>query len=389
MVRHVLALPFLAVVCAMAVGCGSTVETSLNPAGPDAGRCQPTLRAQTTSFGSAGGTGSVNVTVARECTWTAAANASWIILTGGQQGQGDGTVTYRVNENADPVSRRANLTVGDQSVQLGQEAAPCRFSVSAGDTTVPATGGELSVGVSTHNACNWTASTSASWASALPTSGNGDATIRVAIAANTGQARSADVTIAGQRLTVSQEARSAGPPPPAPPPPAPPAPGPPAPPPPASCQFELSPSSRSFEPGGGSGSVRVRTTAVCAWTATSSASWVSIANPAGTGEAEVRYTVAENFTTSSRSATITIANETHRITQDRAREVVIDGRISGLSGSCPDLRFTVDGQVVTTDRETDFRSGNCSSARNGRDVEVRGFRQSNGTIRAHRVEFDD
>jgi hypothetical protein len=110
---------------------------------------------------------------------------------------------------------------------------------------------------------------------------------------------------------------------------------------------------------------------------------------AGTGEAEIRYVVAPNFSRSGRSATLTIQSEVLRISQGRAEELTLNGRISNVSGSCPNLRFTVENRTVVTDRETEFKSGGCSKARNGEDVEVRGFAQPDGTVRATRVEFDE
>jgi hypothetical protein len=395
--RRAVARPFAGLLLVSAVigsACGSTAETSVNVTGPSEVRCQPTLQSQPTSFGPTGGTGTVTVSVSRECPWTANASAPWIALTAGRQGQGDGTVSYRVAENADPVTRRGAITISDQTVQVAQEPAPCRFSVSAGETAAPAAGGELTVQVRTHSACGWTASTNSAWASPTPTTGTGDATVRVHVSANGGPRRTAELTIAGQRITVVQGEQS-GPAPPTPPPPpgpSPPPPAPPAPPPPAPgpCGYVIDESAASFGPEGGQGMVRLRTGALCPWTALSPANWVVVSGPVvGTGDAEIRYTVAPNFTTSSRTTTIVIGTATHRISQSKAEEIRFDGKIGGLSGSCPNLRFTVDGRTVITDRETEFRDGRCSDAQNGEDVEVRGFPQSDGTVLARRVEFDD
>ncbi len=213
-------------------GCGSTAETSVNPTGP-AARCQATLAPAPSSFGPSGGSGSVAINVARECSWSAAATATWIVLTSAREGQGEGTLAYRVAENGDPVARRGAITIAEQSVEVSQEPAPCRFTVTAGDTTTAASGGELGVDVRTHSACRWTAASSADWATPTPASGSGDAGIRVLVSVNTGSRRSADLTVAGQRVTVTQDANLPGPPPPPPPaptpPPSPPAPAPPSP----------------------------------------------------------------------------------------------------------------------------------------------------------------
>lgn len=402
-----------ALIVAAAIGvaaCGSSGQTSVNPAAPGAARCQPSLGSAPPNFAPAGGTGTLAVSVARECQWSANSNASWIVLTA-REGQGDGSVAYRVTENVDPVTRRGSISVEGQTVQLGQEPAPCRFTVAADETGVPSVGGDVVVQIRAHAACSWSAAASAPWVSASPTSGNGDGNVRVQVLPNAGALRTADIVVAGQRITVTQQAQPAAPlpPAPAPPSPAPPAPAPPAPtppaptppapgpapppgptPPPAVCAYQLSSALATFPATGGTGTVRVRTTAGCPWDVQSSASWVTITSGAtGVGEADVRYTVAENFATSSRNATITVASQTHRVVQDEAEELRFRGTVSGVSGSCPNLRFTVDGRTVTTDRDTDFRSGRCSDVKNGTEVSVRGLRTSAGTIDARRVEFED
>jgi hypothetical protein len=334
--------------------------------------------------------------VERECEWNADTSASWIVVTAGRQGQGDGTVAYRVMENGDPVARRGAIAVSGQSAQIAQDAAPCRFSVSPVELNAPADGSDLAVNVRTHAACSWSASSTVSWATVANASGKGDAAVQIHVVGNTGGARTAELSIAGQRIVVVQEARAEAPAPPAPPPPpappTPPAPGPnpPQPPPPAppQCAYDLSTHSASFDADGGTGAVRVRTSAGCPWTVLSSAGWLTLAGAAtGNGEAEIRYVVAPNFSTSARSATLTIQSEVLKVSQGRAEELKLDGRISNATGSCPNLRFSVDGRTVVTDRETDFRRGDCSKARNGEKVTVRGFAQPDGIVRATRVDF--
>jgi uncharacterized protein DUF5666/BACON domain-containing protein/all-beta uncharacterized protein len=335
------------------------------------------------SFSPVGGTGTLSVTVARECAWTAGSSAPWIVLTSGREGQGDGVVAYRIDPNADPTTRRGSITVADKTVAVAQDPAPCRFTVTAAQTTAPAAGGDISIDLRTHGACNWTASVNAPWISPSPSAGNGDAVIHARVAANDGGARAADVSIAGERVTISQEPRSAPPSPP-PPTPAPPAPAPP----PAPCAYQLTSTTATFTAASGAGTFRVRTTAACQWTARSSASWVTVADPvSGTGDRDVRYSVAENFSTARRSAAITVGTETHHVVQDAAQEIDVKGKISGLSGSCPNLRFMVQNRLIATDRDTSFKGGKCSDARNEKEVVVTGVRQSDGSIDASRVEF--
>ena len=60
-----------------------------------------------------------------------------------------------------------------------------------------------------------------------------------------------------------------------------------------------------------------------------------------------------------------------------------------LEGSCPDLRFTLNGRVIVTSNETKFKGGNCRSLRNGDAVVVKGVRMSDDTVRAEQVDKED
>ena len=382
MSRPRVALPLLGLVIGLVLtaSCGSTTETFVNPTGPSSTRCQPSLGSPSASFGASGGTGSVTVNVERECEWTATPSATWIVVTAGKEGQGDGTVAYRVTENADPLSRRGSIAVAGQTTQIAQEAAPCRFGVAPGELNAPSAGDDLSIDVRTHAACSWTTSRDASWVSLSPAAGKGDGAVQVHVVANTSGARSTDLTIAGQRVSLSQAAAGQKPGP---------GPNPPGPPPPPQCSYALSANSASFDGGGGTGAVRVRTSTTCPWTVISSAAWLTVIGPSsGSGDAEIRFIVAPNVLASGRSATLTIQSEVFRVTQGRGEELRLDGRISSLSGTCPNLRFTVDSRTVATDRETDFRHGDCTKARNGEAVTVRGFAQPDATVLASRIDFD-
>ena len=129
----------------------------------------------------------------------------------------------------------------------------------------------------------------------------------------------------------------------------------------------------------------------CSWTATSSDSWVAITSGGGgTGNGEIIYLVLLNLTRNQREATITIRNEVHRVTQTGlpTGNTELNGTVAGLSGSCPAIRFTIDGIPIRTDSSTDFRRGNCADVRNGMSVRANGIFQSDGTILASRVELN-
>jgi GH25 family lysozyme M1 (1,4-beta-N-acetylmuramidase) len=72
------------------------------------------------SFGSAGGSGSVSVTAASGCPWTATSNASWITITSGSSGNGNGTVSYSVATNLSTSSRTGTMTIAGQTFTVNQ-----------------------------------------------------------------------------------------------------------------------------------------------------------------------------------------------------------------------------------------------------------------------------
>ena len=67
-----------------------------------------------------GGVGSVNVTTAAGCAWTASSNATWIVITGGASGTGNGTVTFAVATSTTG-ARTGTLTIAGQTATVQQQ----------------------------------------------------------------------------------------------------------------------------------------------------------------------------------------------------------------------------------------------------------------------------
>jgi hypothetical protein len=101
------------------------------------------------------------------------------------------------------------------------------------------------------------------------------------------------------------------------------------------CAVSISPVSRGFGSGGGTGTVAVTTTPEsCAWTSTSSQPWVTIQGGAtGQGAGTVTYEVAANASEDARSATVTIGGVTHTVTQEGKPSVPCTYAISPASAS--------------------------------------------------------
>ena len=143
----------------------------------------------------------------------------------------------------------------------------CSFTVSPTRVTARSAGEQAVVNVTAQEGCAWTASSSVAWV-AVDGGGTGPGSLRLAISANAGNARTGTVTVAGKTVTIEQEAAR------------------------TSCTYEIKPT--SYDAGRGPDDIRVSVTAPggCAWTATSPAEWVTVAaGRSGSGDGTVRLRV--------------------------------------------------------------------------------------------------
>jgi hypothetical protein len=103
--------PQLQIVCITALlltaaSCGGT------PTGTSGGGCQVITGNTTTTFSAAGGSASVSIRAAANCTWGAVSNAAFLTVTQGAAGAGDGAVQFKVDANTGS-QRSAALTITD------------------------------------------------------------------------------------------------------------------------------------------------------------------------------------------------------------------------------------------------------------------------------------
>ncbi len=256
--------------------------------------CTYTISPASLSFTSAAGSGTVNVTAsAGTCNWAATANSSWITITSGSSGTGNGTVAYTVAANTGTSQRTGTITIAGQTHTVAQSGnTTCTFTIAPLNLSYTDVAGSGTVNVSTTSGCNWAASSNDSWITVTSGStGSGNGTVGYNVAANTGTTtRTGTITIAGQLHSVTQSA-------------------------PTACSYTISPTALSYNSTGGSGIVNVTTTSGCAWTATSNSSWITISSgSSGSGNGSVNYTVAANTGTTQLTGTITVAGQTHSVT---------------------------------------------------------------------------
>ena len=258
--------------------------------------CRYVLTPANQTVGASGGESTVTMAAGPECAWTATTDVGWITLTQPVSGSGNAILSFTVAPNGG-AQRAGSITVAGQRATITQPAlaSPCSYSISPTSQNISATGGPgtpINV-VSSRGDCTWSAHSNVSWIAVTSDSngvGNGSVTFNVA--ANTGAARTGTLSVAGGTFTVSQAAVAA-----------------------PTCNYSISPTSQSASAGGGSGSVSVTAGSTCAWTATSTAQWISVtAGATGMGNGSVSYSVAAN-TGGTRSGTVTIAGQTFTVNQ--------------------------------------------------------------------------
>lgn len=170
--------------------------------------------------------GSFNVIAPSGYSWTAFTETSWIKITSGSKGTGNGTVSYSVSANPGPGSRTGQVIVDSKGFIITQAAPPssCTYSLSPtsrnhGPGTDILESGE--VYVATGAGCAWTAKSNASWiaivscvmdpdgnkASDYSGGSTGSGYVCYRLSPNPGpNSRTGTITIAGKTFKVTQAA---------------------------------------------------------------------------------------------------------------------------------------------------------------------------------------
>ena len=271
------------------MGSSSSVAT-----GPTPVKCQVSLQTTSNAIDPNGGTGTVSVTAQPECTWTASSEVNWVTGLNPSSGQGSGQIGFQALPNPLPGPRQADIVVNNGRVSVRQEAALCRFDVAPLSHTLASTGGTVAVNVTTSSGCAWTANSEAGWIGVTGgVSGNSSGTVTFSVNANLTAERTGSLVIAGQTVTVRQQASGED-----------------------RCPVVLAPTSQLIGVAGGNGApITVSTAAGCDWTAISNADWITITSgQSGSSSGVVGFRVAAN-SGGGRSGTITIGGVLFTVTQ--------------------------------------------------------------------------
>jgi hypothetical protein len=237
-----------------------------------------------------GGAGSLAVTAARECQWSASADGQWLTIRSGTSGQGDGAIEFNAAANPDPAVRRGAIVLNEQRVEVSQAAGECRYSLSEASGSFQQAGGAGQFEVrASSGLCTWTAQSDVPWVTVRAgASSQGTATVRFDVAPAGGQARSATINAAGLSFSVVQTA--------------------------ANCTYSVSPGAFDAGAGGDTLTVSVTAGAGCAWTAASTVPWISLSSAAAaTGPGTASFSIAA--TSAARSGSVVVAGRTIAVNQ--------------------------------------------------------------------------
>lgn len=255
--------------------------------------CSYTLSPASASLAAGASSGAVAMAAPAGCGWAASSNASWLTVTGGTSGSGSGTIAFSAAANASAAPRSASIAAGGQTLTVTQSGTACSYAVSptSRNVSAPATTGTMSV--TAPDSCAWTAVSDAPWLTIQgPAGGSGSGAVSYSVAANptVGATRTAALTVSGATLTIVQAA--------------------------ATCTYVLGPASTSLAPTASTGQVTLSTADGCSWTASSSASWLTITSPtSGSGNAGLSFSATANTSLTARSATISAGGKSVIVSQ--------------------------------------------------------------------------
>jgi hypothetical protein len=259
--------------------------------------------------GKDGAPGSITVSAPAHCAWTAATEASWLTISSGATGSGNGVVAYQVQPNSTPFERRASIEVAGLTFTVTQDwdAGSCSYAVSPVTFSPCMTSTDMSASVTTQAGCPWNAAPRASdsWVAVVSgESGSGSGTVTFRVSDNWSPPRSGAIEIrwpaptAGQNLHIAQ----------------------------AGCHYAVSRDAFSFGADGGSAFLDVYQQSdpiacggplqdACLWSATADAAWIAFTTSLPRkGDDRLSFTVAPN-NGPARSATLRVQDRTVQITQ--------------------------------------------------------------------------
>ena len=252
--------------------------------------CAYSIQPGSGSYAAGGAAATLNVSAAPEgCAWTASTSTPWITLNSGTSGTGAGATAFTVAPNPSPAGRSGAIVIAGKTFLVTQLGVSCQFSVSPLSLQQAAAGGSGFININAANSgCAWSATSNSNWISlGSPSSGVGSASLAYTIAVHDGLlGRSGSISVAGSTVAVDQ----------------------------AGVQCALTLDEETAYAGAGGGAETASFTlnnGACPWTASSTASWLSLTSAtSGAGSSSVTFSVEPYAVQGKRTAQITINDKT-------------------------------------------------------------------------------
>jgi serine protease AprX len=152
----------------------------------------------------------LNVSAPAGTNWTAVSSDSWIIITSGGSGTGNGTVFYSVRENFEERLRIGTITIANRKYTVRQDGTGtgnCTNAITPTAQSFVGLGGNGTIQVIAGEDCIWNATSNANWVTITSDNGGlGNGTVTFSVGANSsGIARKTTITVAGRTFSVKQK----------------------------------------------------------------------------------------------------------------------------------------------------------------------------------------
>ena len=262
---------------------GGQTEKPSNTTEPELKVSEPGL------FGPKGGELSITVTATAAWVINKSSGSDWLTLRPESGTAGSTRVTLVATENTSRESRTATLTVQSgeitKKIEVSQSAKNPEFSLDTNNIEFASNSGSKSFTINSNT--SWTVSSSQTWCSVSPTSGNGGGSVTVKVEENTSiSERTAIITVKSEVGDFNVKVIQSG----------------------AAAVLSLDTNSLDFASGSGTKSFKI--TSNTSWKVSSDQTWCSVSPTSGSNDGSVTVRVDENTSITERTATITVKSET-------------------------------------------------------------------------------
>lgn len=270
----------------------------------------PAVSPQLIQVPAAGGTKAVDLTLAQNVNWAVSTSDAWITVTTAAQGAGSTTVSFDVVANPTVYERQGEIDVAGKTVTVVQ--AGLNASVTHDDLVFATDGGSGWIDVSPEGNGQWQAVSDVSWLTiAIGETGAGAGSVFIVADpyTNTSSSRTGSVTVAGQKVYVTQRGYT----------------------------LSINPEVAEIGSNAGAGEFGVAAPLSSVWEAIATQPWITITGgTSGIGNGTIRYSIAENDTGIQRTGRIIVAGEEYTVTQNTSllMTTTTDGNGS-VTGSGP------------------------------------------------------